>query len=431
MLPYCAAVAQTFAAAGSRTRARASGLTLGVLRDPLVAALLVAGLAARLVYGFTGEISRILGDQIVYRQLGHQFTSWWAGSDLTRTPAYPLFVHLGYAVSGGRDGAVVLGQCVLMTAACAVLTLVAAQLGGRTAAIACAVVTTLWTPLLTITGLILSETLAGAALTGAVAAPILGHRRPLTAGAISGAMAAVAVLTRPNLLVGTPFLLLTALLLIAPGRPRLRLLAAFLAAGALVFAPWVVRNLATASAAAPLGRSPASSYNTAAGVHMPSDHTSGRYGAYLRSLHFFANQAPPGVVTAATVQRVHAGAELRHRLVHDPLGQASDSLFWLKELLIYPFEDHAQYGQPGPLPWVPQMIVHLAILALALLGALIAWRSRTVWALLAPAVAICLPFAVLWSSPRYAIPALMLVAPLAAAAVSWLAGRLTRRAAAA
>jgi hypothetical protein len=227
----------------------------------LVIGALAVGLVLRLAFAFGYWVGKPLThDEQEYLELavnlaggrGFGYAPQEGGEDrmrFGRAPAYPFVLSLIDRVSGGADllQAARLSQCLLGTAAIALIALVAARAAGAHAGVAAAWLAAVYPPLVWMPAYILSETLFSvlALSVVAIAGPLLDGAgpHPHSAAGVSaracavGLVAGAATLTRPSMLF---FLLLAGAWLL--WRRRVKVLTV-LALGALVaVAPWTARN---------------------------------------------------------------------------------------------------------------------------------------------------------------------------------------------
>lgn len=223
-------------------------------RSTLVAPIAV-GIAVRLALVLAGSRADrfTFADSTSYRIVAGELPSAiWSPGDavltatLFRPPGYPAVL----ALTGGSDHviAVVLLQCVLGAVAIVWLAhRLAGQLAGPVAAATAAWICALDPASLSHQLLVASETVAAVALLGAAVAAartveaVRHGVAPWRTAALVGALAALATLTRPNLVVCLPWFALA----VALPRPRRRALAAaavVLIVGTVPVAAWVVRN---------------------------------------------------------------------------------------------------------------------------------------------------------------------------------------------
>jgi hypothetical protein len=233
------------------------------------------------------------------------------------------------------------------------------------------------------------------------------------------------VLVRPIYLVAAPIFVAGLLLRAGSLRSAGKFAVAIALPVVLLLTPWVVRNEHNVKRAAPLGTADTRTLTVAA-VHLPIDRTGGHYGAWFRSVHYFSSETNAG---NGPLNRLEATGRdpwliLRYNLRHRPLQQLSAMAFWMKELVLVPFDDHAQYGRPSFLPFTLIWAVHLLVLGLALLGLALLWSRPVIWLAALTAVCLAAPFLVQLPEPRYAASIIFLAFIPAAATVDRLiAGR--------
>ncbi len=229
--------------------------------ERVLAGLLLVALIARLAFAlgyWTGK--PLTHDEQEYLHLGNSlatghglhYTAAAAGElpyeRFGRAPGYPAFVA-AVQILGGEDAVirnVRIAQAFLGTFAVWIIAMLARRIGGTRAALAAAAIAAIEPPLVWTAAFVWSETLysALALATAAVLARSLDGREPRTPratdlrdGLAGGALAGLAVLTRPAMLF---FLLLFGVW--ALGRRRLLLLGAVAIASLAVVVPWTVRN---------------------------------------------------------------------------------------------------------------------------------------------------------------------------------------------
>jgi 4-amino-4-deoxy-L-arabinose transferase-like glycosyltransferase len=227
----------------------------------LLAGLLLVALVARLAFGlgyWTGK--PLTHDEREYLHLGNSlatghglhYTEAAAGElpyeRFGRAPVYPAFVAAVQMI-GGKDAVirnVRIAQSLVGVLAVWIIAMLARRAGGARAALLAAAIAAIEPPLVWTAAFVWSETLysALALATAAVLARPVDGRDPRTPrasdlrdGLAGGALAGLAVLTRPAMLF---FLLLFGIWALA--RRRLLLFAAVALASLAVVIPWTVRN---------------------------------------------------------------------------------------------------------------------------------------------------------------------------------------------
>lgn len=268
----------------------------------VLAAIVVAALALRIVLALATPFPRIDGDPAVYDEIavaiasGHGFARRGGRPTALHPPGWPSALGIAYAVTGhgtaadrastarpgdpraqaqsrGRWRAGRILQALLGGAAVALLGVVAWQLWGWRVAIAAAAVGALYAPLAVLGLGLVSEPLFVVLELGALAAALAqrragGRRWAAVAGVLLGAT----TLTRNNGVV----LALPLVLLVWTGRPRWsrRALAApavLLATAALAILPWLVRNAVVFDAFVPVatnfGQTLEGTYNAESADH--------------------------------------------------------------------------------------------------------------------------------------------------------------------
>jgi 4-amino-4-deoxy-L-arabinose transferase-like glycosyltransferase len=226
----------------------------------LLASLLLIALIARLAFAlgyWTGK--PLTHDEREYLHLGNSIAtgrglhySDAARSELPyerfgRAPLYPAFVA-AVQLLGGEDAIVrnvAIAQALVGTLTVWIIAILARRIGGTRAALVAAGIAAIEPPLVWTAAFVWSETLYSALALGTAA--VLGRSMDgratnaratdLRDGLAGGALAGLAVLTRPAMLF---FLLLFGIW--ALGRRRMMLFAAVAIASLAVVVPWTVRN---------------------------------------------------------------------------------------------------------------------------------------------------------------------------------------------
>jgi hypothetical protein len=383
------------------------------LADRWIAGFTLAGLALRVSYALASHIPSSAGDQADYVSIGHHFASWWGSERAFRTPGYPGFLAAGFELGLGDNG-IRVAQAIVLTIACFVLAIAAYRAAGRAAGRLTALIGAVYSPLLTLPSLLLSDALAAALAAGAVFATCEGWRRARWGGWLAAAstLTAAAALVRPNM-VGLFFVLAGVAFLHPMRRRRTAVtLLALLLPVLVLFGPWVGRNLVQRGSADPLGT------NHITAVRFPIDRTSGRYGAHERDIH---DQS-----TARQNESLDPWAQLLDNLEHRPLDQLSASVFWQRELWLFPFDDRLTYGAAPAVPYALLLAEHLAFLVSAGAGFWLGRRLPTIRIIAAGTAILAAPFLITASSPRLAIPAVTLLLVPAGVGLAAAAERLPR-----
>jgi hypothetical protein len=193
-----------------------------------------------------------------------------------RPPGWPYLLGGVYALVGHDVTAARIAQAALVgVAGVALAGLVAFQLWGTGVALLTLGFAAVYPPLVVSASGLLSEPLFVALELGAVAA-VLAHRRSggLRWVAAAGALAGLAILTRPNGVV-----LLLPLALAVWGRPKAWAPAVVLACAALAVAPWTIRNAVVLHEFIPVA---AQAGITLAGTYNETSRTDPRFPASWR-----------------------------------------------------------------------------------------------------------------------------------------------------
>jgi hypothetical protein len=303
-------------------------------------------------------------------------------------------------------------------------------------ALAGALVVAIYPALLEYQGMLMSEPLAAALLSGGVLAVLWawdGERwRWLLPGALFGALA----LTRPEYLAIGVLVAGVVFLREARGgwRPSLLRVAIFLGALVVVIAPWTIRNAVAIERFVPI--STGGGQVLFAGTYLPSDGDPEKVGAEVVAEN-------PGLFAPRDAQRLRLEQILaRLAAARHPGMETDQALSKLGKEQLWddvsgePIEYAGfvatkvgriwSHGPRGVMREPVWEALHWALVALGLLGlAVLAWRRR--WeALLLGAIflAITALSALLVASPRRVLVLVPLLAALTSVAVAWLASRL-------
>jgi 4-amino-4-deoxy-L-arabinose transferase-like glycosyltransferase len=396
--------------------------------DRWLLGFVLAGVAIRIVYAFVLHGPQDIGDQIQYVDLGHNFKSWWQSPDALRTPGYPFLLAVNFNLGLGLVG-VRIEQALALGVACLLVSILATRLAGLRAGRIAAFGTMIFPPLITLSAPILSDAVATSLFVASVFALVEGYRRHSWMWwlAASSALGGAAALVRPNLVLALPIVLVVGLLHAGRARQRLAVLVVIALPVLFLFGPWVGRNYAELGRPAPLGVNDGPRLVFAAGVHLPIDTTSGAYGAYRRSEHFYSpGTGPRGSLNIATARQVRPWHTLLDNILHRPFRQIAASAFWQRELWLEAFDDHAQYGVSPKIPYGLSLTLQIMLLALGLGGLWIARSTLIARVVFVAAVLLALPFLVHLPEPRYAAPQLLLLMAPAAAVLSSLLPSLAR-----
>jgi len=217
----------------------------------LAALVFLAALVIRIVYFFqiqSAPLADSLGvDAAAYDRMARQLAegNWWGESVFYQAPFYPYFLAVLYTLFGYHLDLVRILQLVLGAVNCVVIFWIARRLFDRSTALWCAVLTLLYGILVFYEGVIGKDSLSilftDLTLLGMVAA-FQSPRWYLWL--LSGAALGVSVLTRGNLILLLPVLVLWILFALRP-RPLLRNAghaACLILGAALVISPVTIRN---------------------------------------------------------------------------------------------------------------------------------------------------------------------------------------------
>ncbi len=333
-------------------------------------------------------------------------------------PLYPYVLGYGFRLAGEALLAVYLLQHLAVLAAAVLLGRVAERLAGHVASAATAGLVLFYHPLLFFSSRLLGESLALGLLAAAVWAAAGGEDPAGRARALgSGALAGLASLARPNLLLVPACWVLGCLIegWRAKDRAGLRRAGLLAAATAAVIAPVTLRNFAASGHFVPIsanagltlyhGNGPG-----AQGVYTPAEGFSGRVESQREEARVLASRATGRELDAVEADRWFAREALRARLA-DPSGTAR--LLVRKLLLMlsdaelsldYPPElDESLWRWTAPVSFA--WIVAFAVAGLVLAG----WRGAGAWTVWGAIGACALTPLVFYVSSRYRLPLAMLL----------------------
>ena len=216
-------------------------------RPDILAILVVGGvaLAVRLAFGFRAP-PFVTNDSLSYLLPGFDLARGFEFAPiLKRPPLYPAFVGGVIALFGEELRALMLVQHGLGVATAVAAFALGRQLYGPAAGLLAGLLTALSGPLLVTEHYLMSETLFGALLIGALLVFVAGLRRPSFAlFALAGVLVGLAALTRPIAQLVAVLLACALPLLLVRRRRSLAYAAALLGGFAVTVLPWMARNQA-------------------------------------------------------------------------------------------------------------------------------------------------------------------------------------------
>jgi 4-amino-4-deoxy-L-arabinose transferase-like glycosyltransferase len=227
----------------------------------LLGAAIALGLIARVVYVLVTWDHTLVGDEPEYHmEAAYIADGKWFWSDTPygiphpsawKTPGYPLFVGLLYAVGGENPDAVMLIQVLVLGPLTIALTwLLGRRLFGARVGTAAAFVAALHPFVWQYEARLFAEALA-VPLTLAILLIVLDRRPPIRDIAIAGGLAGVLILVKPSAL--TILAAIVAAVLVGWGLRRgISRAAIALGVCVLVIAPWTIRNYAEFDSFLPL-----------------------------------------------------------------------------------------------------------------------------------------------------------------------------------
>lgn len=403
-------------------------------------AILLLGLGLRLDYAWDGRApvydAQAYAAIAVNLDRGHGFT---AGAGATQassdySPGLPLATAAVYELSGGvheRLARLLLAVAGSLSVLFAYL--IGRRLSGPAAGLIGAAAVAAYPAFLEYQGMLMSEPLAAALLSGSVLAMFwASDREGLVPWLLPGVLLGATAMVRPEYL-GVAVVL--ALVVLARGlgprwRRGLARAAVLLAGLVLVVAPWTVRNAVALGRLVPI--STGSGQVLYAGTYLPSGGDPERVGAEVVAEHpeLFAAGAARRLRLEQILARLGAAAypqlgsdEALSRLGREQLWEdVSEEPLDYAGFLAAKVGRIWSHGPRDVMREPPWEALHWALLALGLLGlAVLAWRRR--WEALVIAsvfLAITAISALLVASPRRVLVMLPLLAALAGVGAVWL-----------
>lgn len=380
----------------------------------------LAALAIRSAYAVAIRDHVVQGDALTFRLVaqgladGRGFDDAFVGGPTAEHPP-ALYVFLAALDRLGLNGILVhrLALGVVGVVVVVLVGLLARRLFGERVGLVAAGLAALYPMLWTADGALLSETLYGVSLVGALLLAVGVRERPTARRAAAlGAVIALAALTR-----GEALALVVLLLVPLTGR-RPRALAAGLAAFALVLAPWTIRNLATFE-------EPVLVSTNSSGVFVGANCADTYGGALLGSWQFrcytprrrgedearyFSRQRAIGLAYA----REHAGR--LPVVVAARLGRLLD-VFEVEQSV---FLNNGEGRPVRYVRWAIRAYWVVGLLALAGLAVAVRRRRPGLWVLLAPVAMVVFVAVVTYGGTRFryaAEPSLVVLAAVALVAL--------------
>jgi len=401
----------------------------------LLAAAIAVGLIVRLVYVLVTWDHTLAGDEPEYHmQAAYLADGKWFWSDTPygiphpsawKTPGYPLFVGLLYAIGGEKPDAVMLLQVLMFGPLTIALTwMLGRRLFGPWVGTAAAFVAALHPFVWQYEARLFAEALA-VPLTLAILLVILDRRPPVRDIAVAGALAGLLILVKPSAF--TILAAIVAAILVAWGLRRgLPRAAISLGVCVLVIAPWTIRNYAEFDSFLPLSVQDAGIY----GVFNDEAANDDEFPWIWRPVN--ARDAPL-FDPAHPLPDDELRAELRDNAleyVEDHPSAVPKAFFWNGLTRLWDVRDpdevlnEVQFqGRSRALTWTG-LVIWWVILPLGLIGLWMARRRPGVWV---PLVAMFLFACFVYignSGTRYRAPFEPVFAVLACSAVAaWIGQR--------
>jgi 4-amino-4-deoxy-L-arabinose transferase-like glycosyltransferase len=398
-----------------RYGAGAGPVGYSAFRDGVVWAFAGVALLVQIAYVIAVDVPLGAGDQIDYINAGHNIVNWWVtpGAEMQRMPGYPIALSAAYHL-GLHDGGIQIAQALLLALGAVGVADIARTLGGRAPARVAAGIYAIYLPLLSFSSVLLTEALEIALLLGATVCTLRAARRTaawLYWVVAAAALMAMALLVRSDALLFVVALTATLVLTAGARGRRVGAVAIVLAALCVTMGPWVGRNLAFTRHPHPFGTT--GKYPAAIGVHLPFDREVGKFATYNRSVRFWSGTRSDGF-TPALAAMVKPREELFENIKERPGELLVTRAIGQAQLWVWPVDATIQYGHDDGVPYVPMMVLHLAIL----LAALVAFfRYRGVLAVRVTASLVLLIAGlhlVTFPQPRYALPVMPLLIAVAA-----------------
>lgn len=230
-------------------------------RAALLVAVVMLALAIRL--GYLALVQQPAPDQdaweydLIGRSLvaGKGFAGVWDRPTVARAPLYPLFLAGTYAALGRDPDVVRVLQAIVGALTCAASGFLAARIFGAAALLPAALAAALWPALAVYPSLLLTETLAGAVLVLLVLVATVSPDQPATwrRWLLVGVLGGLAALLRAELLPVAMLVVAAAALVHRVGARRVLGWVAAAALGvSVVVLPWTARNFLVSGAVIPV-----------------------------------------------------------------------------------------------------------------------------------------------------------------------------------
>ncbi|HEY5052812.1 MAG TPA: glycosyltransferase family 39 protein [Solirubrobacterales bacterium] len=404
-----------------------------------LALILLLGIGLRVDYAWEGRAP--VFDAVAYATIAHDLDEgrgFTLGKSATQpadnySPGLPLLVAGIYRVSGGVHKRLARVALALIASLSVLFTyLIGRRLSGPAAGLIGAGAIAIYPAFLEYGGMLMSEPLAAALLSGSVLAMLwAADRSRLAAWLLPGALLGATAMARPEYLAVAFLLAIVVFARRARGEWRRSLSqAAILLAGVVVIvAPWTIRNAIALDRFVPI--STGGGQVLFAGTYLPSGGDPERVGEEVLKRHpelarRLGTDPRLEQILAALAAERYPGIEIDKALSRMGREQLWDDIS--EEPLEYTGFIAAKIGRiwsHGPREVMREPgweALHWALVALGLLGlAALAWRRRWEALLLATIfLSITAISALLVASPRRVLVMLPLVAALAGVGAAWL-----------
>lgn len=385
----------------------------------------LVALAVRGAYAVWNRAFLVQGDAMTFHQVAQHLADGAGFIQPFTVPVQPTAEHppLWEVVLAGADLVGANGYlshrllgALIGTATVVLIGLLARAVAGPRAGLIAAAIAAVHPILVTADGSLMSETLYGALVTGALLVAVRMRRTPSVAAALGfGALVALAALTRGEglgliVLLGVPLAWWSS----TSWRRRAALLAAMAAAFAVVLAPWTIRNLSTFREPVVISTN---SSGVWIGANCPAVYAgpligTWRFQCYLppragedESQYFTRNRDEGIRYMRDHASRLPAVMVNRVERLLD-VGHVDQALFL-----------NAAEGRPArPMRWAIRSAWVVMLLTLAGLVVLVRRRSDALWILLAPVVLVFVTALATYGTTRFrqgAEPSLVVLAGIA------------------
>lgn len=335
--------------------------------------------------------------------------------DITREPAYPIFLSFIYSIFGHRYSVVRLIQVVINALTCLIVYFIGKDIFGAKVGVIAALIVSIYPAFIVYTGHILTETLFTFLLAVSIFTLIKAIKQGLLRWyIITGLILGLAILCKAALIV-FPFVA-SGLILIILKENKKKVLYVFcmIFAVLLTMLPWTVRNYKVFHAVIPIRTG--SGFNLWFGSYLPWEgkNLAGEGGYPEIRIKFIGTEPLKSLVKGLTP--VEADKVLMQESIknikNNSAGYIKLSLKRIPRLWIHPIGE-GLIRERSKFLSVVLVMLHYILLLLSLVGMVLALRNFKIFILALPMTLVVIYFTVIYSvtyaHPRYHFPVLAYV----------------------